>query len=34
MKKLETVVKKELKTSTKGGNEIDIDLIRKVIKEN
>ena len=33
MKKLETVVKKELKTSTKGGNEIDIDLIRKVIKE-
>lgn len=33
MKKLETVVKKELKTTTKGGNEIDIDLIRKVIKE-
>jgi hypothetical protein len=33
MKKLETVIKKELKTSTKGGNEIDIDLIRKVIKE-
>lgn len=45
MKKLETVVKKELKTNTKsssangvvygsnGGGEIDIDLIRRVIRE-
>jgi len=35
MKKLESVVKKELKTTEKSGNtgEIDIDLIRKVIRE-
>ena len=34
MKKLETVVKKELKTTgNTGSNEIDIDLIRKVIRE-
>lgn len=37
MKKLETVVKKELKTTGKSlatnGDEIDIDLIRKVIRE-
>ena len=34
MKKLETVVKKELKsTGNTGSNEIDIDLIRKVIRE-
>ena len=36
MKKLETVVKKELKTTEKSGTNtgvIDIDLIRKVIKE-
>jgi len=35
MKRLETVVKKELKTTIKSGNtgEIDIDLIRKVIRE-
>lgn len=37
MKKLETVVKKELKTTGKSlavnGGEIDIDLIRKVIRE-
>jgi hypothetical protein len=37
MKKLESVVKKELKTNGKssavGGSEIDIDLIRKVIRE-
>ena len=37
MKKLESVVKKELKTNGKssavGGGEIDIDLIRKVIRE-
>ena len=33
MKKLETVVKKELKTTGTSGREIDIDLIRKVIRE-
>lgn len=34
MKKLETVIKKELKsTGNTGSNEIDIDLIRKVIRE-
>jgi hypothetical protein len=35
MKRLETVVKKELKTTSKNSNtgEIDIDLIRKVIRE-
>jgi hypothetical protein len=35
MKKLESVVKKELKTNVKSsaGGEIDIDLIRKVIRE-
>ena len=32
LKKLETVVKKELKTTGSGGN-VDIDLIRKVIQE-
>lgn len=33
MKRLETVVKKELKTTTSNPGEIDIELIRKVIKE-
>jgi hypothetical protein len=33
MKRLETVVKKELKTNTSNPGEIDLELIRRVIKE-